>query len=186
MTVHGAIRLSRKTVKYSLVRHGRAILLPIFSAIFMGLFCGCASSSTSGIPPSPGPGANSSVPATSPSAGGGTITSPAGTNTVTVTDKNNKETVQLRSGQVLRVVLSSTYWMIHGSSDASVLNPIGSPSPSPQASGCVPGGGCGTMTAIYRAVASGRAKVVASRTSCGEAMGCTAASARFVVYVIVS
>jgi hypothetical protein len=82
-------------------------------------------------------------------------------------------------------VLSSTYWTFHGSSDTAVLHPVGAPEVRPQPTGCVPGGGCGTATATYRAGAAGRAQVIATRTSCGEAMGCTAASSRFVLYVIV-
>lgn len=83
-------------------------------------------------------------------------------------------------------MLSSTYWKFHGSSNTAVLHPLGLPEVRPQPSGCVPGSGCGTATATYRAVAAGRVQVVATRTSCGEAMGCTAASGRFVLYVIVA
>jgi len=75
--------------------------------------------------------------------------------------------------------------MIHGSSDTAVLSQVSGPSPQPQRSGCVPGGGCGTVTAVYRGTAPGQAQVTASRTSCGEAMGCTADKSHFVVYVIV-
>jgi hypothetical protein len=42
------------------------------------------------------------------------------------------------------------------------------------------------VTATYRAEGAGHAEVIATRTSCGEAMGCTAASGRFVLYVVVA
>jgi hypothetical protein len=103
-----------------------------------------------------------------------------------VTDHANGQTIDLERGRVLQVVLSSTYWKIQGSSNSAVLSQVSGPSTQPQQSGCVPGQGCGTVTAAYRAVAAGQAQVSASRSSCGEAMGCTAASSRFVVYVMVN
>jgi hypothetical protein len=106
--------------------------------------------------------------------------------TETVTDHANGQTIDLRQGQVLQVVLSSTYWQIHGSSNSAVLSLLSGPSTQPQPSGCVPGQGCGTVTAVYRAVAAGRAQVSASRSVCGEALGCTGANSQFVVHVVVS
>jgi predicted secreted protein len=106
--------------------------------------------------------------------------------TETVTDQANGQTIDLRQGQVLQVVLSSTYWMIHGSSDSAVLSQLAGPDPQPRQSGCVPGQGCGTITAAYRAVATGQAQVSASRSVCGEALGCTGANSQFLVYVIVN
>jgi hypothetical protein len=103
-----------------------------------------------------------------------------------VTDLENGETVDLQPGQVLQVVLSSTYWTIHGSSNSGVLTQLSAPSTQPQLTGCVRGAGCGTVTAVYRAVSSGQAQVSASRSVCGEALGCTAAKSSFVVYVVVT
>jgi len=105
--------------------------------------------------------------------------------TETATNQANGLTVDLQPGQLLKVVLSSTYWMIHGSSDSGVLSQLSGPTTQPQPSGCVPGQGCGTVTAVYRAIAPGRAQVSASRGTCGEALGCTAATSSFVVYVVV-
>jgi hypothetical protein len=102
-----------------------------------------------------------------------------------VTDRDDGHTVTLRLGQRLRVVLSSTYWEFRGSSHPSVLHLVGRPQVNPQPSGCVAGAGCGTATAIYVAAAAGRSTVTATRTSCGEAMGCTAASGRFSLAVVV-
>ncbi len=110
---------------------------------------------------------------------------PPSVNTETVTDHVNGQTIDLQQGQVLHVVLSSTYWRIHGSSDSAVLSQLSGPTTLPQQSGCVPGQGCGTVTASYRAVAAGQAQVTASRGTCGEALGCTGANSQFVVYVVV-
>jgi hypothetical protein len=105
--------------------------------------------------------------------------------TQTVTDQANGQTIDIQPGQVVQVVLSSTYWKIQGSSDGAVLSLLTGPSTQPQQSGCVPGQGCGTVSAAYRAVAVGQAQLTASRSVCGEALGCTGANSQFVVYVIV-
>ncbi|GAC1634677.1 MAG: hypothetical protein NVS4B2_21600 [Chloroflexota bacterium] len=42
-----------------------------------------------------------------------------------------------------------------------------------------PYGGCGTVTAKFRAAKAGTAQVSATRVSCGEAMGCTGAAASY-------
>lgn len=106
-------------------------------------------------------GATSSTSTKSSTAGGA----------VTVMDTDNGRMVTLRRGQVLTVVLNSTYWQFGGSSDPAVLSPRGPTRVSPEP-GCVPGGGCGTATQSFLAVSIGVATVSASRTSCGEAEGC--------------
>jgi hypothetical protein len=118
------------------------------------------------------------------SAGPGTATGhpmPA----LTVTDANNGDSVSLQVGQVLIVQLSSTYWMLGGSSDPAVLAVVGSVQVAPSP-GCVPGQGCGTVTARYRAVRMGRSEVTATRAACGEALPCTDGQGRFTVLVQVS
>lgn len=105
--------------------------------------------------------------------------------TVRATNRDNGRTITLRRGQRLRVILSSTYWQLQASSKPAVLRLLGPPQKRPQQSGCAPGSGCGTATATYVAAAAGHAIVTATRTSCGEAMGCTAASSRFSLNVAV-
>ena len=124
------------------------------------------------------------TPSASPSA------SPSGqavvvNGTVAVADANNGQTVTLHPGNHLRVALASTYWQIQPSSDPSVLRADGSPAASPSP-GCVPGAGCGTAAATFTAVAPGHATVVATRTSCGEAMGCQGSAGRYKVEVVVA
>jgi hypothetical protein len=105
--------------------------------------------------------------------------------TVAVADGNDGQTVTLHPGEHLRVALASTYWQIQPSSDPSVLRADGSPAtyPSP---GCVPGAGCGTAAATFTAVAPGHATVVATRTSCGEAMRCQGSAGQYQVQVVVA
>lgn len=109
-----------------------------------------------------------------------------GAPTVTVTNDDKGKTIEVHRGDRVTLTLSSTYWTIGPSSDASVLSGAGPPTISPQVSGCVPGQGCGTATARFTAGAPGTATVAATRTSCGEAMGCTAASGSFAVTIRVT
>jgi hypothetical protein len=92
--------------------------------------------------------------------------------------------VTLRRGQELRVVLHSTYWQFKAPSPAGVLRLVGKPVVRPKP-GCVPGQGCGTVTATYVARTVGSAAVVAARTSCGEALRCTPAAGSYKLTVAV-
>ena len=114
--------------------------------------------------------------------GPGATPSPAG-HVAVAGDSDNGKTVSLHIGDRLEVRLTSTYWTIAGSSDPQVLKAVGPVQVSPQSSGCVPGGGCGTVVAIFDVVGAGSAQVTASRTSCGEAMGCTGDQGSFRVTV---
>ena len=104
---------------------------------------------------------------------------------ISVTGRDNGRTITLKRGQRLRVVLSSTYWTFQNSSNRAVLSLDGRPRITRRASGCVAGAGCGTVTATYVAKAAGPALVTATRTSCGEAMGCTDATGRYSLDVVV-
>jgi len=105
--------------------------------------------------------------------------------TLAVADANDGQTVTLHPGDHLRVVLSSTYWQFQPSSDPSVLRAEGSPAISPSP-GCVPGAGCGTAAATFTAVAPGHATIVATRTSCGEAMLCQGSAGHYQIEVVVA
>lgn len=117
-------------------------------------------------------------------AGSGFAGTAATPSIVRATDRDNGHTVKLRRSQRLLVVLSSTYWQLQRSSNSAALRLVGGPKISPTM-GCVPGAGCGTAAATYLAAAVGHATVTATRTSCGEAMGCTAAQSRFTLNVVV-
>jgi hypothetical protein len=125
-----------------------------------------------------GPGPSSATPTPS--------STPSSARTVAAADADNGRTVSLQVGQRLEVRLSSTYWTFGGSSNTAVLRPAGPPVVSPQTSGCVPGGGCGSVRAVFDAVATGRADVTAARTSCGEALRCTAEQSSYRLTVSVA
>jgi len=102
----------------------------------------------------------------------------------TVTDAANGSTVSLHVGDELRVVLRSTYWDFGPLPAGGVLTLAAQPTLSVDPS-CVPGGGCGSQSAVYRAGQPGRVVLTASRTSCGEALACSPAASRFSLTVVV-
>jgi hypothetical protein len=93
------------------------------------------------------------------------------------------KTVTLSRGRRLVVVLHSTYWQFAATSHPAVLRRVVKPVTRAQQSGCVAGQGCGTVTVVYLASRKGTSLVVATRTSCGEAMGCSADASRFALHV---
>lgn len=134
--------------------------------------CGATSTGTSG-----------PTPSGSAAAGASATPAPVGS---TVSEAQNGAIVGASRGQTVTLVLHSTYWKLGGSSDDSVLKLIGGPAVQPSPQGCVPGQGCGTVTAQYGATGDGQATLTASRTICGEALRCTEAQGRFTVTVVVS
>src|SRR3974390_3244106 len=88
-----------------------------------------------------------------------------------VSDADNGHSVTVRRGAIIRLVLHSTYWRPHGSSAPSVVAVSGAPKYVAQ-SGGIAGSGNGTVTETLRALTAGRARVSASRLSCGEALRC--------------
>ncbi|MCW2856888.1 MAG: hypothetical protein JWR52_2503 [Marmoricola sp.] len=105
----------------------------------------------------------------------------------TVGVSSNGTTVSLERGQRLRVTLSSTYWQF-GAIAGGVLAASGqrtTPSTTQSGSTCVPGQGCGTATETFTAIRSGRARITASRTSCGEAMACVGSAGSYELIVVV-
>ena len=98
-------------------------------------------------------------------------------------DAENGTTVDLHVGDRLAVTLHSTYWTISSSSNSRVLTAEGPEAVSPAPGGCVPGGGCGTVTMIFDVIGIGSADVTASRASCGEAMLCTGTQGSYKITV---
>jgi hypothetical protein len=90
-------------------------------------------------------------------------------------------------GATVKLVLHNTYWAVHDSPDPSVLAMAGQPVYSGAgAVKCIPGTGCGTVTATFKAVAPGSARISADRSSCGEALECTGGAGTFEVTVVVA
>jgi hypothetical protein len=133
-------------------------------------------------------GPASSAPATPVSPGGHPPTqASAASATVTATEADNGRTVTVAVGEHLVVRLASTYWRFEAVGSGAALSSVGVPAvaASPSGSGCVPGGGCGTVTATYLAMAPGQATVAADRTSCGEALRCTGSDGTYRLHVLV-
>jgi hypothetical protein len=102
--------------------------------------------------------------------------------TVTVNQDQNGETVDLKPGDTLQVILNSTYWEISPVLAPGTLALIDGPTPEPSLP-CMAGGGCGTVKATYLATGPGDVSVEASRTTCGEALLCAADQTSYVVKV---
>lgn len=105
---------------------------------------------------------------------------------MTVTQADNGRSVSMQVGQSLIVQLNSTYWTISGSSDPGVLGPEGAVQVAPSPGGCVPGQGCGTVTADFRASRAGNSAVTASRRVCGEVVLCGPGQRTFSITVQVA
>jgi hypothetical protein len=116
----------------------------------------------------------------------GSPTSPPTGVVLTATDAENGHRITVHVGDRVSVILHSTYWNFAASSNALVMAPDGSPTVSPSPSGCVPGQGCGTVTAAFVAIAPGSARLTASRISCGEALRCTGSAGIYRLTVTVT
>lgn len=112
--------------------------------------------------------------------------SPSPTQPRVAGDADNGTTLDLHVGERLAVTLHSTYWTINGSSNPHVLTAEGPEAVTPAPGGCVPGGGCGTVTMIFDVIGIGSADVTASRVSCGEAMLCTGNQGSYKITVATS
>jgi hypothetical protein len=111
---------------------------------------------------------------------------PAATNQQ-VNEADNGQSVTVAVGSEVTLLLANTYWMVQASSDPSVLALVSGPTASGAApSACLPGMGCGTITATFRALKEGQATITASRTTCGEALLCTGSAGAYEVIIVVS
>jgi hypothetical protein len=118
-----------------------------------------------------------------------TTTVSTGAHAVTATDADNGHTITIADGGVLTVRLASTYWRFGTDTSGAALRADGPPTTAAMpttATKCVPGQGCGTVTAVFQAVAPGKAVVTASRTTCGEAMACTSGKGAYQLTVMVN
>ena len=109
---------------------------------------------------------------------------------IVVRDNANGRTVSVRAGDTLELILASSYWNVTGSSAPRVLRQDGATVFLPRPSTCpdIPGLGCNPQRTDFTALTSGKAVITASRTTCGEAMGCVGRShpTRFTLTVVVS
>lgn len=115
-------------------------------------------------------------------------TTTAEPHTVYAGDNDNGHTITVATGDRLVIQLTSTYWQLDPPTPTSVLRVEQEPTasaPPPSARQCLPGMGCGTVTATYRALSPGAAVVTASRTTCGEARRCVDAQGSYRLTVLV-
>ena len=111
----------------------------------------------------------------------------SGASVVTLNEYSNGHTVTVNPGQHVTLILHSTYWSIAAPRTSRPLTQVGSAVylsrlPSTKG-GCVAGQGCGTVSVHYVASTPGVAHLHASRTSCGEALRCTAALSKWTVTI---
>lgn len=135
-----------------------------------GLIAGCASA------PTTTPAAPTTIPVSQ--------TTPA-MQPVAIAEPANHTTVRVHAGQLVELSLKSLYWSDPASSSTGVLAADGAVDRTPDHR-CPMGGGCGTLTARFRAANPGTAQVSAHRSSCGEAMGCATDQRDFTVTVVVT
>jgi hypothetical protein len=103
---------------------------------------------------------------------------------VALDEMANGHTINVAPGATIDVVLHSTYWSFVQPADRGVLKADRPPTVT-ASSGCVPGSGCGTVTATFTAPGTGTVAIQATRTSCGEAMTCRPDQASFTVTIII-
>ena len=106
---------------------------------------------------------------------------------VVVRDSSNGKTVRVSVGERLELILASDYWNVNPSSSPKVLRQDGDTTYLAPPSGCQPtsGVGCVPEQTSYTAMKRGMAVIMASRTSCGEAMACRPDQRHFRLTVIV-
>lgn len=176
------------------MRIGRSPATAAAAAVLAGVLAACASSSgsagsgsaTTAAGASSGTTASlstaSSVPVTSTVVGSSSSSATA----ITVSEAENGTTLTVDRGADVIVVLHSTYWQFQQASAPKVLvqaAPVVQGDPPNRAG--VPGSGKGIARESYHAQAAGTATITATRTSCGEAMRCTAGQGLYRITVVV-
>jgi len=112
---------------------------------------------------------------------------------ISVSEKNINQVVLVKVGTQVSLTLHSMYWNLAKQAKSSSLTAKGAPIlkpilPGPSAPhGCsIAGSGCGTQTWRFVASKVGTVHLIATRTTCGEAMRCTGTNGRFEVTVKVA
>lgn len=109
------------------------------------------------------------------------------TASVALNERSNGRTVTVNPRTRLNVTLHSTYWTLVSLKSTSTLRQIGKTTVvgvAPNgASNCVPGKGCGTLSAHFVAVRAGSLRLLATRTTCGEVLKCSPAQSVWTVVI---
>jgi len=121
------------------------------------------------------------------------INSAQGATSKSLSETNRNQVASVKIGSQISLTLHSMYWTLAKQSKTSSLTAKGAPVlkpifPGPTAPhGCsIAGSGCGTQTWKFVASKVGTTHLIATRTTCGEAMRCTGTNGRFEVSVKVS
>ncbi|GAA4351489.1 hypothetical protein [Microbacterium rhizosphaerae] len=132
----------------------------------------------------PHPSPSSSVSASVPSPRASTATPEPVDGVVSVDESENGMTVTVHTGDRIVATLHNTYWQF--AAPTGVLRPRGDAVTTPDPKGsCLPGVGCGTVRLTALAASAGEGALTASRTSCGEAMGCAPGQGSWSIHVVV-
>lgn len=107
--------------------------------------------------------------------------------TVVIGDNDRGHTVDVHKGDVIQLVLHSTYWQPALPMDGAVVAQGDVRRQATHTSArCVPGAGCGTVSATYVAERDGQTLLTATRATCGEAMRCVGDNGAYEVTVRVT
>ena len=102
-------------------------------------------------------------------------------------ERSNGHTITVRPGSHLTLTLHSTFWSLAPLKSALVITQVGQTivvrTPPHASKACVPGQGCGTLSAGFVATHAGVIRLRTTRTSCGEALHCTPAQSVWTVLV---
>jgi hypothetical protein len=95
-------------------------------------------------------------------------------NTASFTDASCGKTVAAKVGERFAIHLASTYWELQDLPASSPIEQVGATTSArdPNCRATFPGSGCGILTATFECLAAGQSSIRASRTTCGEALGC--------------
>jgi hypothetical protein len=123
----------------------------------------------------------------------GTSTSSFAATSRVLNENSANKLYAVKLGSTFHLVLHSMYWTLNAPAAGSAIKVLGDPVSSPIMPGpdapanCrLPGMGCGTLDWSMKAVRMGTISLIATRTSCGEALKCTDANGRFSVRVRVN
>jgi len=106
---------------------------------------------------------------------------------VVLSEHSNGKTVHVAVGEHVKLILSSDYWRVHGSSSNAVVVQTGRARLLPRPKNCpkIPGLGCVPFETTFTALAKGTAVITASRQTCGEALACQPPQEHFRVTIVV-
>lgn len=106
---------------------------------------------------------------------------------VAINESSYAKVVVVTPGTHIALTLHSTYWTLAPLTPQKILaqqGPARTEAKLPASgNGCVPGQGCGTITAQFLATGAGQVRLRASRTSCGEALRCTERQSNWTVVI---